>query len=111
MEFTMELVEIQLSAGRHVLHEHPMTATSWTLPCVRKILQKPGILTVDAHMCAFGLQSTDSLGTSLVKKPTKFMTSAPLIAEALGRKCTNITQPPHLQHRHVHLMNGRAAIH
>ena len=52
--------------------------------------------------CRFGLTSIDSEGPGLVKKSTKFITNSKVLAKALSRRCKG-------GHRHVHLLNGRAA--
>ena len=52
-------------------------------------------------MCAFGLTSEDWEGEGLVKKPTRVLTNLPSLATALARICSE-------DHRHVHLMSGRA---
>ena len=55
-----------------------------------------------SHMCCFGMTSVDEDGEGLVKKPTRYMTNAPLVAEELEMCCTG-------DHRHVKLVGGRAA--
>ena len=93
----------------HVLHEHPLGATSWGLDCIKDLTARANTHTVDSHMCAFGLTSTDPQGTGLVKKPTRFATSSPLNVEALSRQCSNRGKSGDEQYRHVHLMSGSAA--
>ena len=39
MKFICELYEEQISAGRWILHEHPVGATSWKLDAVTRILK------------------------------------------------------------------------
>ena len=34
IKFVFELYDMQVRSGRYFLHEHPATATSWTLPVV-----------------------------------------------------------------------------
>ena len=53
-------------------------------------------------MCAFGMKSADHLGIGLVYKPTKLLTNILPVVETTSRSCTR-------DHRHVHLMSGRAA--
>ena len=38
LNFCMHLYKIQINAGRYFLHEHPMSASSWQLPSVEKIM-------------------------------------------------------------------------
>ena len=64
-------------------------------------MERSDVEDVVLHMCAFGLKSWDEDGEGLVKKPTRVLTNLPSIATALSRKCTG-------DHRHVHLMSGKA---
>ena len=102
LKFACELYKIQHSAGRYFIHEHPDTANSWEEHCVQQVMNLKGVVTVKSHMCQFGMTSVNEEGDGLVKKPTRYMTNAPLIAEELERFCTG-------DHRHVHLLGGRAA--
>ena len=61
----------------------------------------PEVYAVNAHMCAFGMKSKDERGEGFAKKPTKFLTNSGEMARALNRQCPG-------DHRHVHLMAGRA---
>ena len=87
LAFCAELHQMQLSAGRYYLHEHPLTASSWKEKCITRIASKPENFTTRVHMCAYGMQIPDKNGNSFVYKPTQFMTNSPLIAAQLERKC------------------------
>ena len=89
------------------MFEHPKSARSWKEPELLRLAAMPGTIRVETHMCAFGMTSEDSMGTGLVKKSTVFLTNCPRIAEHLDTKCTNCGSD--LDHRHVHLVDGRAA--
>ncbi len=102
MEFVCNLYEEQHRQGRYFLHKHPMNASSWELGCIRRLAAKMGIYIVRADMCRFGLKSKDQLGEGLAIKPTYFMTNSLAIAKRLAQPCAG-------DHRHVHLMEGRAA--
>ena len=67
--FCRELYVEQMRSGRHFLHEHPLTATSWTVDSIRKLAHSPLVYNVVAHMCAFGMQSRDRKGEGFAKKP------------------------------------------
>jgi hypothetical protein len=101
MEFVTELYWMQLRAGRYFVHEHPKTATSWNLSCIRELVAHPKVVSTVAHICAYGLMSTDAVGEGLVKKPIGFMTNSPEISEQFAELCRG-------GHRHVHLLDGRA---
>eukprot|EP00972_Heterocapsa_arctica_P075361 11117790-Heterocapsa_arctica.AAC.1 len=62
----------------------------------------PGVLATTADQCQYGLTSVDALGLGAARKTTRFLTNAPRVAEELGRRCPG-------DHRHVQLLNGRAA--
>ncbi len=88
LTFAAAVYKLQVLAGRHFLHEHPAGATSWSHPTIAKLLATSGVSAVVAHQCAFGLQtSTQDGGQAPAMKPTRFMSSAPAILEALSRKC------------------------
>eukprot|EP00973_Karenia_brevis_P070567 9809664-Karenia_brevis.AAC.1 len=80
LNFCMQLYKIQINAGRHILHEHPLSATSWQLPSVEEVMRQYGVISTYVNMCAYGMKFTDHDGTSPVYKPTKFMTNSPAIA-------------------------------
>ena len=43
MDFMIEVYEHQRSQGWWFLHEHPHSASSWKLPGVEELSQKPGV--------------------------------------------------------------------
>ncbi len=103
LTFAAAVYKLQVLAGRHFLHEHPAGATSWSHPAIAKLLATSGVGAVVAHQCAFGLEtSIAGGGRALVMKPTRFMSSAPALLEALSRKC-------HGGHAHATLLGGTRA--
>ena len=60
-----------------------------------------GIDKTVAHMCRYGMQSSDEQGSGKVKKPTGFLTNSTMLRDCLGLKCLG-------GHRHIQLMGGRA---
>ncbi len=103
LTFAAAVYKLQVLAGRHFLHEHPAGATSWNHPTIAKLLATPGVSAVVAHQCAFGLQtSTQDGGQAPAMKPTRFMSSAPAVLEALSRKCPG-------GHSHASLLGGTRA--
>jgi hypothetical protein len=103
LTFAAAVYKLQLLAGRHFLHEHPAGATSWSHPAMSRLLATPGVGAVVAHQCAYGLQaSTPGGGQALAKKPTRFMSSAPAVLEALSRRCPG-------GHPHAPLVGGTRA--
>ena len=102
LRFCCELYERQLKRGAFFVHEHPATATSWRCECVRRLMAIPGVIATVADQCQYGLVSVDKEGPGPARKTTRFLTNSPRVAEELGRRCPG-------DHRHVQLINGRAA--
>ena len=103
LRFCAAMYRFQMEGGRYFLHEHPRSAVSWEVPCMKSLIEDPRVCKVKADMCQFGMKSTDQLGEAYVKKPTTFLTNSLEMSKSLSRRCT----PG--EHRHVHLMEGRAA--
>ena len=79
-------------------------ATSWRERCIRALERQAGVGTVVADQCQYGLVPRGPDGQPMpAKTATRFMSSAPALLEALGRRCG---------HRHRHQVlegSGRAA--
>jgi hypothetical protein len=58
------------------------------------------------HMCAYGMESEDEHGRGLVKKATRFLSSAHEVLKRIAARCSN--GEGREAHRHVHLIQGRA---
>ena len=84
------------------MHEHPQLATS-EVPCIKRLTELPEVVVAVRDMCQFGMKSRDKDGEGYAKKPTKFMTNSIELYKTLNRRC----KPG--SHRHVQLMEGRAA--
>ena len=63
---------------------------------------------IEMDMCAFGMTSKDEQGEGLVKKSTRILSSSEEVLRGLDRKCRNKDAAKEDQHRHVHLIQGRA---
>eukprot|EP00972_Heterocapsa_arctica_P088524 13051748-Heterocapsa_arctica.AAC.1 len=99
--FCIGMYEEQVRRGDYFLHEHPAGASSWKLPEMIRLTSLPGVERVIGHMCAHGMWQVDDQGPGLIKKATGFLTNSPRIAARVGVKCAG-------DHRHIHLMGGRA---
>ena len=100
LNFAAEVYRDQLARGAHFLHEHPLTATSWGEPAITALRAQPQVQEVTAHQCCFGFEARDpSRSMELVMKPTRFMSSAPLLLKELARRCSR-------GHRHTQLLGG-----
>ena len=103
IRFCFKIYKLQRKAGRLFAHEHPSTATSWSLPEVLDMLVKEDVQSVEVYMCHFGLKAEDADGVSeaLVRKRTKVLTNASEVARTIARKCAG-------GHEHAHLTGGKA---
>ena len=105
-----DVYEEQIRAGRHVLHEHPLGASSWLDPRVISLQKRNGVFTVSSPVCCFQAKVEPKDGSrdvnKFVYKPTKWMTNSKALAQALGKRCSNSNEPPF--HRHIVLNGGMA---
>lgn len=98
-----KLYRHHLRNGLYFLHEHPASATSWTVPCIEGTKQRPVVQCVGRHMCAFGIVAKHDDGTAgPVKKPTQFISNSLPILGYVHRECQGCGG-------HAHLLSGRAA--
>ena len=103
MEFTVEVYRLQLGQGGHVLHEHPIGATSWNMQCIKELANEKYMHETVTDQCMFGLETRgEQRGTKEpARKRTRFLTSSAEIARSLDRRCDG-------SHRHQPLVSGRA---
>ena len=103
IKFVFELYDIQVRSGRYFLHERPATATSWRLPVVTEFCARyPHLYAITMDMCQFGMTTPNTRGEPTpAKKPTRWLTNSPCLAEELERHCPGT-------HTHEPLMGGRA---
>ena len=59
MDFCAEIYLYQMKNGRHFLHEHPASATSWAEEKILKVLGNQPVGTVVGHMCQCDTTYTD----------------------------------------------------
>ena len=104
VRFCCTLYRHQLKNGRHFLHEHPWSASSWRLDCVEELSHDSRVTIVRSDLCRYGMTGEVPGGDvdhrAPVKKPTGFMTSAWCMAEELNLKCDG-------SHEHVHLQGSK----
>ena len=86
------------------MHEHPASASSWKLPEVTKMMNRPGVECIVNSTCMFGMTTKDEEGNEgPVLKPTRWMTNAPCVAQQLNRRCKGTHE------HHVRLMGSNRA--
>ena len=101
VKFCMELYRIQMCGQRFFMHEHPATATSWSMSEVIEVAMMESVEIITIDMCAFGMKYIDSQGESLVKKPTKIMCNSEEILKRLEKRCDRT-------HQHMQMIGGKA---
>ena len=97
MRFAVEMCNLQLKAGRHVVLEQPQTSRAWLLEPVITLMITRGVISTDFHQCMYGLVAVVRFGPAPAYKPTRVLSSHPALAEALMRKCDGT-------HRHAHMV-------
>ena len=102
VNIAMKIAEMQLDAGRHFIFEHPLTASSWRLPSLKRLRQRAGVCETVLHQCMYGLESKDKEGVAPAKKATRILCSSTAVRDQLSRRCDG-------NHRHVQLISGRPA--
>ena len=65
LRYACEEYQRQYNRGGLFLHEHPESATSWKEPCIQRISNLPGVITVVADLCQYGLKYTTARGVPL----------------------------------------------
>ena len=68
LRFVIGLYRIQLSNGRHFLHEHPETATSWSDPATLDLLSMPKVSSVVSDQCEYSLLTPGPGGVPMAAK-------------------------------------------
>ena len=53
VEFVSSLYLEQLEGNRYFLHEHPLHATSWSLPCMERACAVPSVQMLHGDQCQF----------------------------------------------------------
>ena len=103
LHFVISIYNMQLAAGRHFLHEHPVGASSWKDEFMEKVLKHPRVGTSVADQCMYGLMTMDGNGNLVeAQNPTKWASSSRQMLERLNTCCDK-------SHSHQHLVGGRAA--
>lgn len=96
LEFTMLLVRQQRTQGLYFLFDHPKTASSWQHPLVKQVQSLEGVITVECDLCAHGMDITHLGELWYAKKPTRFLTDSPYVAQRLRKSCPG-------DHSHINL--------
>ena len=102
LNFCMTVYRDQFQRGKHFLHEHPISASSWKEESVELIASHPQVDTVVGDMCQYGMKIQEQPGIiKPVKKSTRWMSSSNAMLERLKARCPG-------DHEHASLLDGRA---
>ena len=99
--FCLEVYQDQINRGAYFLHEHPLTAKSWKLKAIQRMLDREDVISTVIDMCQYGMTAQGEYGEQPAKKPTRMMTNSPWLAEQLKRRCRG-------EHIHTTLVGGKA---
>ena len=102
IQFMVEIYRYQMEMGRHFIHEHPLTATSWQLREIRELMADPRVHRVGTDQCMMGLKTWKrGGGEAPAMKPTRFLTTSKKVATELAVQCDG-------NHEHQQLTDNRA---
>ena len=93
---------MQCKLGLHFIFEHPVGASSWDDEEVMKLRRMEGVQELVVDQCEYGLISRDGDGFAPARKATRLLTNLSMASTVLSTRCSG-------SHRHVRLVNGRAA--
>ncbi len=97
VDFAMFLAKQQVQSGRYFVFEHPLSATSWSLPSVKAVAELEGVRRASFDQCAFGLKSPRG---QPMKKPTALLTNSAFVYSAFNGKSCRCDQP------HLHIIGS-----
>ncbi|CAL1128158.1 unnamed protein product [Cladocopium goreaui] len=97
MKFALEIAELQIREGRHVILENPRGSEAWNEPEMLRFLEENELYAAIFDQCRFGLKS---LSGWLHKKPTRVVSSSSDVAAELdGVTCMR-------NHPHAPVLGG-----
>ena len=96
LDFVRQVCELQISEGRHYLLENPLASQAWKI-LLEKIEHVPHY-TSRMDQCASDLKDING---DFVLKPTRFVTSSPVLASMLTLRCTGDHEHAQVQGRGV----------
>ena len=83
LNFTVELMEMQIAGNRYFLYEHPEWASSWNIEAIQRLMAYLEVQRARADQCQYNLEAQRGKWTChSVMKPTGFLSnSAALLKE------------------------------
>ena len=101
IKFCIGIYKAQMKEGRFFIHEHPKSATSWSMPEIVEVLAVPGVDVAEVDLCAYGLKTVKNGKEGPAKKPTIIASNSKEVLKRIARKCPGC-------HDHISLDEGRA---
>ena len=103
LQFVAQVYRAQAVQGRWFLHEHPATASSWSLKEITDVLDLKDVEVAQGDQCMYGLKTWGKSGRDVkaARKSTKFMSNSAEIRRELSKRCDG-------SHSHQSLTGGRA---
>ena len=96
LNFAVEVCELCIELGLKFVFEHPLSASSWMAPSLRRLLAAASVIFCKADQCAFGLRGPEG---GLHRKSTGFATNSESIAAVLSQRCKR-------DHQHEVIIGG-----
>ena len=108
----VQMYRFQMSCGRHFVHEHPFTSSSWEMKEVWELIEEPGVYFVEVDQCEAGAvlpSRADAAVEQPLQKHSGFLTSSPEIAKSLSKfRCRNRdAKDPRGKHIHTDMVGGK----
>ena len=88
LKYVAQLYKEQVKGGRHLLHEHPLSAMSWSEPCMQEIMAIPGVGESLCDQCRCGCRAVGTANSPPMygKKATRFISNSTAMLSQLGRR-------------------------
>ena len=85
------MIEYLLGINGVFALEHSTGTSSWNIPRVQALLERPGIEMVTFHQCRFGLKSP--VHQRPIRKSTRILTNGPAIANSFRNVFCDCSEP------------------
>ena len=89
LRFVSQLYKDQIKASRYFLHEHPLSAMSWSEDCMREIIAMDGVGEAVCDQCMYGCKTkgTPTSPPMAARKATRFLSNGSEMLGRLNRRC------------------------
>ena len=84
IDFCIELMKMQMDAGRYFIYEHPSSASSWQLPRMERLFKRQGIWSVVSDQCQYDQTGGGNLP---LRKRTRYVANGQHLLHHLRKRC------------------------